>query len=718
MTVIQFPEVPPWLKRYQERGFKTIFYATRSKVPTDADWPNKEYKLEDYNGQNVGVILGTELSPGRFLADIDFDWIPGIPLSPGILPKTGCGFGHPPSKPISHAFYTTPTPVITTAYTNIAYDADDKLEHLAPSKQTFVEMRGVKENGDFGFQTMVPPSIWVPKGAGPEHPGEKLEYKIDTELGHTDELARRTLLYAIACLLHANIPYGAFKHDMRLACAGYFLTNGFNREETAGIMKAVLAQNGPHDNGDEMMAIESTMRAINAHQRVAGRGKLVELLGRYGDRVMQQLTKWVGGSEFIQNSKGNIIPNQENIRRAMDLGGVKFTYDEFSGKSMVFYPGNNGHPYVGEVDDHIRNHIRLELDTKYRFLPAKELYNDVVDNIAFSNRYHPVLEYLKTLQWDGIPRIAGWVVESAKAEDSGYVRAVSEIMLMAAVRRVTQPGCKYDEMVIFESGKQGLLKSTALRTLCPKDEWFSDNLPLNLKPQELIEVTAGKWIIEVAELNKIRSAQVEHVKSLLSRQDDTARLAYRHDAKTQRRQCIFVGTTNSYNYLTDHTGNRRFWPIRIEKFDVGWIKLWRDQLWAEAFAREQAGESIRLPEELYRAAEEQQEHRLIGDDWGNILDQHFEKQHQRVAFDEIWELLAIPVERRTLQVSQRLAEVMQSLGFTKASTVRNRDGRVAKGWKRDRNYTDAEWDKKRKVEHTEAVQDELVEEVKSEIEKL
>ena len=329
----------------------------------------------------------------------------------------------------------------------------------------------------------------------------------------------------------------------------------------------------------------------------------------------------------------------------------------------------------------------------------KSLCFDVMDDIAFTNRFHPILNYLKPLVWDHVPRIDTWVIVCAGAPDTPYVRAVSSILLKAAVKRVTCPGCKYDEMVIFESGTQGLMKSTALRTLCPNEEWFSDNLPLNLKPQELIELTSGKWIIEVAELNKIKTTQMEQVKSMLSRQDDTARLAYRHDAATQPRQSIFIGTTNSYTYLSDQTGNRRFWPIRVQKFDVKWIRDNRDQLWAEAYFREQSGESIRLPEELYPAAEAEQTGRLVDDDWRNILDLYFEEQYQRVAYDEIWEQLGVPVERRTNTATIRLAEVMQSLGFTKASTVRNRAQRVAKGWKREFMMTDEVWKAKREEQN-------------------
>jgi predicted P-loop ATPase len=497
---------------------------------------------------------------------------------------------------------------------------------------------------------------------------------------------------------------------MRLACAGFFLMNGLNREETTSVMKSVVEANGPHDKGDELKAIETTLNNINRKQHVTGRATFIELIDKYGhpdykygNRIISEIIRLLGGSEFLEN-KGKIISNQENIRRAMEIGGVQFSYNEFSGKSMVHYPGdNNGNSYTGEVEDNIRRRIWLEIERKYSFLPRKDLCYDVMDDLSWENKFHPILQYLKELKWDGVPRIDTWVINSAKADDNLYVRAVSSIMLMAAIKRVTQPGCKFDEMVVFESGTQGLMKSTALRTLCPNEEWFSDNLPLNLKPQELIESTAGKWIIEASELNKIRATQMEQIKGLLSRQEDMARLAYRHDAKNQRRQFIIVGTTNSYNYLTDQTGNRRFWPVRVQKFDISWLRENRDQLWAEAYTREQGytdlngeihkPESIRLPEELYQAAEDQQSHRLVDDDWRNALDLYFEDQYQRVAYDEIWEQLAIPLERRNAQTTSRLAEVMQSLGFVKASTVRNRNGKVSKGWKREVKHSDKEWNK-------------------------
>ena len=59
---------------------------------------------------------------------------------------------------------------------------------------------------------------------------------------------------------------------------------------------------------------------------------------------------------------------------------------------------------------------------------------------------------------------AGWSPMRG-AEDSDYTRAVSALMLIAAVRRIRQPGCKFDEMLVLEQPQQGTDKSSALAIL-------------------------------------------------------------------------------------------------------------------------------------------------------------------------------------------------------------------------------------------------------------
>jgi len=205
-----------------------------------------------------------------------------------------------------------------------------------------------------------------------------------------------------------------------------------------------------------------------------------------------------------------------------------------------------------------------------------------------------VTDYLDSLVWDGTPRLDRWLVDFAGADDTSYVRAASRAMLVAAVRRARHPGCRFEQMPVLE-GPQGSGKSRALRLLAIEDAWFADALPrLDADARQVIEATHGKWIVEASELGGMTASDAAALKSFLSRSHDEARMAYDRDRTRMPRQFVVVGTTSSADYLRDTTGNRRFWPVSVRRFDLGRLVEIRDQLWAEAAVAEAAGESINL----------------------------------------------------------------------------------------------------------------------------
>lgn len=667
------------VKKYFDRGFRLIFYQSKQKGPTGQEaikWTERSDKIEDYKeGMNVGVFTGVEIQPGRYLVDIDFDWADGLPLTKRILPPTQFGFGRL-SRPISHAFYTSPEPLVSFSFDNI----DGK---------PLVELRGTKNDGGIGLQTMIPPSI---------HPnGEELTLKQDGEIGHVENLARVISLYAVACLVYSQFPNHQLLHDARLSLAGFLLTDGGLDIQEATLILTACAEASGNNIADAELTVKSTASRLKGGEHVFGKTAFMKLIGDRGKEVVARIKEWLGGGDFLEDQKGKVIKDhQYNIKRAMDKLGMTLSFDQFSCKRMVEYvnPSLNGNSYKGPLIDEVMDQAWLQIDEKFHFRPTYGLYEKIVYTEAFSNKYHPVLDYLKPLVWDGIPRVDTWLIQSAGAADTDYVRAVSAIVLLAAVRRVTHPGCKYDEMLVLESLKQGLFKSTALRTLCPDERWFSDDLPLNVDSKQIVERTLGKWIIEASDLSGMRSSQHEHLKGMLSRQSDgPVRMAYAHNPIEQPRQFIIIGTTNSTNYLSDSTGNRRFWPIRIQEFNIDFIRKNREQLWAEALTREGKGESIRLDPSLYEMAAFQQERRRAEDPWESKLDEIFTNDRNwRLTKDDIWNSLGIPIDRRDPKSNDRILKAMEHLGFRRMSVKPQdkngqgaiiKDAKVAKGFARD-----------------------------------
>jgi predicted P-loop ATPase len=194
-----------------------------------------------------------------------------------------------------------------------------------------------------------------------------------------------------------------------------------------------------------------------------------------------------------------------------------------------------------------------------------------------------------------------------------------------------------------------------------------------------MERTAGKWIIEASDLAGMKKAGVEKLKSMLSRQKDSDRMVYDKLSTERKRQFIIVGTTNSEKYLQDQTGNRRFWPVRVIKFNVHGIKKERDQLWAEAYTLEQSGASIRMPQELWHLAAIQQEKRRTEDPWEDILEPNFDEQHAyRLTKEQVWMLLGVSSSYRDENAEARIAAIMPRLGFRRGKV--SVAGKKYNGW--------------------------------------
>jgi putative DNA primase/helicase len=211
--------------------------------------------------------------------------------------------------------------------------------------------------------------------------------------------------------------------------------------------------------------------------------------------------------------------------------------------------------------------------------------------VASENLFEPVQEYLRGLKWDGTARLETWaerflgaaLVNDDGDDVTGYVRAVSRRVLVSAVARALDPGCKVDTVLVLE-GDQGEKKSTAFAVL--GGAWFSDDLGnMDQGNKDAKMALSRVWIQELPELAALGRAEVEQIKSFISRRRDVFRPPFGRVIGERDRRCIFVGTTNETEggYLKDRTGGRRFWPIRCtRKCDTRGLAAERDQIWAEA----------------------------------------------------------------------------------------------------------------------------------------
>ena len=336
-------------------------------------------------------------------------------------------------------------------------------------------------------------------------------------------------------------------------------------------------------------------------------------------------------------------------------------------------------------------HIKSFFQDNYDLFGEKMLQDALT--ICFDERkYNPLRDLLNSLSWDGKPRMTLFLTEIMGCPDSDYYREAARQIFAGGVHRVFRPGAKFDQVPVF-IGKQGCGKSTVVRWLNMNDVFFRELKTFQGK--ESIESLQGGWIIEISELMAIRGVRLqETAKAFLSAQEDFYRVPYGHNPQSFPRRCIFIGSTNSTQFLTDPTGNRRYLPIYCEcdGFDIvkreQEIREYIRQCWAEAVVLYKEGRlspnldvSVLSEVVTYQQAAET-------DDWrvgaiASYLEDMKDEKDAVISVIELWHnALNMREEiKPTRKDSNEIVEILQSLGWQ-----RKKSGYANTNWGRQKAY--------------------------------
>lgn len=194
---------------------------------------------------------------------------------------------------------------------------------------------------------------------------------------------------------------------------------------------------------------------------------------------------------------------------ALQRLGLTFSHDLFRHRKVVNGAVLDDHE--GEISDDACALLRAAIIDAYGFDPKAENVRDAVTQLCLEHTFHPIRQMLDGLRWDGVARVDDWLIKFMGAENTPLNRAISRIMLVAAVRRVRNPGVKFDTIIVLE-GKQGTGKSTALRILAGPGN-HSDNELLTLDTKAQMEAMEGVWIYELSEMSGLSKSEVERMKA-------------------------------------------------------------------------------------------------------------------------------------------------------------------------------------------------------------
>jgi predicted P-loop ATPase len=307
-------------------------------------------------------------------------------------------------------------------------------------------------------------------------------------------------------------------------------------------------------------------------------------------------------------------------------------------------------PTTKRWSDADMSHLRVHFEREYNIvgkLKIKDCFITVIDK----NGFHPVRDYLDKLEWDGTPRIDTLLADYLGADDTELHRAIMRKWLVAAVSRVYEPGVEFPHVLLLQ-GPQRIGKTFFAKRL--GKNWYGEiNTVLG---KEAIEAIESVWIGEISEMIATKKADIETTKSFISRNVDSARLAYAENKTDSPRQCVFIATTNSDLVLKDTTGNMRWWNVRVgvtnpgEQIDNSEAIRRRlksmpvNQIWAEAKTYYKAGESVWLSAELEKLMNAQQHSSTDDGGYTGIIEDYLDKK----IYDE-WDWYRLgPYERANL----------------------------------------------------------------------
>lgn len=290
--------------------------------------------------------------------------------------------------------------------------------------------------------------------------------------------------------------------------------------------------------------------------------------------------------EFLYMLKGDakiITLNTENICRVLEHDpqfSGRFRYDSFK-NTLEMRDGDTWREF--ETTDAIVVQTKISITYSFFQKVGKDMVFDAIMKVMKAHTFDSASEFLVSLVWDSVPRLDTWLTHTYGVPENEYHRAVGANWIKGLVKRIIQPGSKFDYVLVLE-GPQGSKKSTSLAVL--GQSWHVETI-INTETKDFFMQFSGKAIIEFSEGETLNRTDVKRMKAIITMQADKYRPPYERVSREFPRRCVFAMTTNEEEYLKDETGNRRWFPVKLEfpEANITWLAEHRDQLLAEAYHR-------------------------------------------------------------------------------------------------------------------------------------
>ena len=464
----------------------------------------------------------------------------------------------------------------------------------------------------------------------------------------------------------------------------------FNKDELLSetTFDSIYAINNDITRARYIAQLSARAKDLRISTEFKGLLKVYEELYRQRDKIIKQRAAEGNNTLLLDYGKhGKPLSTVDNFLKILQFDN-KFkdlSLNEFSYCPEKLVDGQRER--WTDVDDSL---TRQYIEKKYR-IHNKDKLSDALKIYFYKKSYHPIKQIIEGVEWDGVERIPTLLIKWLKCNDNDYSREVSRLIFAGGINRLYSPGCKFDDVPVLIGTKQGEGKSTFVRWLALRDDFFAE--VCDIEGQRGIEALEGAWICEIAELLALtKIKEVEAVKAYITKQSDKYRRPFDKRISEIKRQCIFIGTTNKEQFLTDKTGNRRFYPIKVNSSGYELFEHKEDiqadilQAWAEAKAKYDKGLMLPCADKAFSVIAKERQQDATEEDYRESLIRAYLDDKQITCIMDIWENALREYYRKpNRRESNEIALILQSLEhWERGGTSRQfkKYGYTVQCWKR------------------------------------
>jgi putative DNA primase/helicase len=202
--------------------------------------------------------------------------------------------------------------------------------------------------------------------------------------------------------------------------------------------------------------------------------------------------------------------------------------------------------------------------------------------LADANQYNPVATWIDSVPWDGVSRMESFYA-TVRSKGAGSIKKkLMRKWMVQCVAAALSPDGIANQGILTFVGPQNIGKTTWFQRLAPASlDVILTGHTLDTKSKDSIFIALSYWIVELGEVDAtMRKSDISALKSFITQTTDKLRRPYAATESHFGRRTAFGASVNDMEYLNDPTGNRRFWSVEVESFDLE-HQVDMQQVWAE-----------------------------------------------------------------------------------------------------------------------------------------